>query len=134
MAVSREFASAIRLLIAQTMSGLSAGASELARKANALYVGCDMFTQVLIRPEGTVGGCALDEHDFHFAEFCPKRLNTALLFGSQRIPDLNNLIPRRANNATTCELCGGKGKIPSMQNCWCHDCGGVGWTSDDCVF
>ena len=61
-------------------------------------------------------------------------MNTALVQGAQRYPQLRRLIPLRPASARTCSGCQGTGKIsglpPNLENVIC-ECGGIGWIPGD---
>ncbi|MBK7582659.1 MAG: hypothetical protein IPI67_20985 [Myxococcales bacterium] len=57
-------------------------------------------------------------------------INSALVQGAKRYPQLKSLIPDRSTDARTCDDCGGTGTIGGVpgpfDNVVCR-CGGIGW-------
>jgi hypothetical protein len=53
----------------------------------------------------------------------------ALVLGAQNHPVLAELLPLRAEDARTCEMCGGEGYVPGFLGVLCCTCSGLGWLS-----
>ena len=61
-------------------------------------------------------------------------LRRATLFlGARRVPELSRVFPKRPDNASGCEQCGGSGwfQVKADFKIACGHCGGMGWVDDD---
>ena len=99
-----------------------------AARLNALPIGCDMWSDYYLRPNGEVVivGADLDLPDLDSVETNPGRVLAALVWGSRRYPELRQLLPQREPGAADCLCCRhpelfGAGKII------CQNCAGLGW-------
>jgi hypothetical protein len=82
----------------------------------------------LLRPDGSLWRA--DSETGSRFEPLPVHLHTtALVAGLQRYPWLKQLLPQRPANASSCNSCGGQGRIGPENTLFCHICGALGWRS-----
>ena len=99
----------------------------------------------LVSPDGTalmlygdIGGCAYIRPDGEILYWghdddapSPGSSGTAIasiVIGSQRFPELQELLPPRPPTASDCPACAGSGKF-RQYDIICGSCNGLGWTS-----
>jgi hypothetical protein len=99
-----------------------------AARLGALPIGWSMWADYYLRPNGevVVVGQDLDHPDADSVYSDRLRVLGTLVWGSERYPELRELLPPREPGATDCRCVGypeffGRGKVI------CPECGGVGW-------
>ena len=87
-----------------------------------LYVG---WLSVLgVRPDGTFVRWNHEADPTVVSPVTERLRRLAIAEGCKRYPELDVLWPERPASATSCEACGGSGRLPEPIIC---SCGGVGW-------
>ena len=107
--------------------GLRAVAAEL----NALPLLLDMGGCYAIRPDGEIISFAWDDEKNFQVEQDRRTKNIALYEGSQKYPELSELLSARRSEDQDCPHCNGTGSLPinaklGVKNILCY-CGGLGW-------
>lgn len=99
-----------------------------AARLGALPIGCDMWSDYYLRPNGDVVivGEDLRHPDVDSVHRDHSRLMSVLVWGSERYPQLKDLIPARPDGATDCE-CKLWPEWFIQKRLICGTCGGVGW-------
>jgi hypothetical protein len=99
-----------------------------AARLSALPIGGSMWADYYLRPNGEVVivGADFDHPDVDSVYTDRLRVLSALVWGSERYPELRELLPPREPGATDCPCLRhpnffGPGKVI------CPECGGVGW-------
>lgn len=119
-------------VVTDLIAGLSVEQLDPARthaaRLSALPIGGDMWVDYYLRPNGevVVVGEDLDEPDVDSVHTNRLTVLSVLMWGSERYPELRELLPRRDPGATDCRCVSqpdwfGPGKLI------CPKCGGVGW-------
>jgi hypothetical protein len=88
---------------------------------------------VAMRSDGELVGFLWDEPQSIKVETDPHLRFLALVYGSERYPELASLFPQRSSNDRDCPLCNGTGEVAGFKEqgidtkvlrCYC---GGAGW-------
>jgi hypothetical protein len=115
-------------LMAELSPNLPPSTLSHAHRLGALPIGCDMWAEYFLRPNGEVVivGAELDEPDVDTV--CTDRLKvvSVLVWGSERYPSLRELLPIREAGATDC-LCLQHPNFFGPGKLICQECGGLGW-------
>ncbi len=115
-----------RLIATLTAEQLDPARSHAAR-LKALPIGCDMWSDYYLRPNGqvVVVGEDLDRPDIDTSYTDWKRVLPVLVWGSQRYSELRELLPIRGQDAVDCRCRASplfaEGKL------LCPKCAGLGW-------
>ena len=116
-------------LIANLPDGLSAELRAHAERLSALPLGWSMWAGYFLRANGEVVVVGEDENlpDVDTIHVGRGDLLRALVWGSERYPELRSLLPVREPGATDCAC----RAIPAFAEgkVLCPDCGGLGWLS-----
>ena len=106
----------------------------LAQRLEALPIYADMGGNILIRPDGELLFVSIDEDEDNPGVVTsliePKWRTIALVVGSEKYPELRELLPSRPLNAQDCQHCGGRGRIdplPEIKGILCGYCDALGW-------
>jgi len=105
--------------------------SHLETSLDAVVLTSDVGGDALL----TLDGRLLQDSPFDgLSEIESVIMRRAVLFlGSRRVPELASAFPRRSQNASGCEQCGGSGWFPVKVDFQiaCGGCGGMGWVDDE---
>jgi len=98
-----------------------------ANRLGALPIGCDMWADYYLRPNGEVVIVGEDfdrpEIDSVYLEW--NRLLPVLVWGSERYPELRELLPVRGQEAIDCRCRTHRLFVDNRLRCL--ECGGIGW-------
>jgi hypothetical protein len=99
-----------------------------AARLQALPIGCDMWADYYLRPNGEVVivGEDFDHADVDSVYTTPLRVLSVLVWGAERYPELRELLPEREPGATDCS-CRQHPEFFRPGKLICQECGGVGW-------
>jgi len=109
---------------------------ELARKLNALPTGQELWSFILLTPNGEIIDQDFDGNIQHYP-FDLQALIRVLVGGSKRYPQLVQFIPSRPDDSKTCPVCEGSGiweqskDISTGRPAKCFICAGLGWLNED---
>jgi hypothetical protein len=115
-------------LLAALPANLDAATLANALRLSALPIGGSLWSECYLRPSGEVVfvGEDLDHPDVDTVYSDPIRVLMVLVWGSERYPELKELIPSREAGATNC-VCIEHPEIFGRGKLICSVCGGVGW-------
>lgn len=109
----------------------------LAQHLGALPIYADLGGYILLRPDGELLFVDIDQDPQDVRVMTtsiePRWRTLALVVGSEKYPELRELLPVRPNGAQDCRTCGGRGRVdptPEVRGLWCGECHGLGWVSD----
>jgi hypothetical protein len=114
-------------LIAGLPADLPTHTRERAKRLMALPIGVDMWAEYFLRPNGDVVivGEDLDQPDVDTIYSDRISVLRVLVWGSERYPELRQLLPVRGPGAVDCRCRAiplfAEGKV------LCAECGGLGW-------
>ncbi len=99
-----------------------------AARLRALPIGRGPDSSHYLRPCGEVVIVDRDGSESTTREY--RWVLAAIVWGTDRYPDLTSLIPTRPPDARDCHFCGGAGRWRGQQIC--PKCGGLGWETCGC--
>jgi hypothetical protein len=122
-------------VVAGLISGLSAAQLDPTRnhsaRLSALHIGGSMWADYYLRPNGEVVVVGEDDNHPDMETIHTDRSNVlmALVWGSQRYPELRELLPARPSDASNCRC----RQIPFFAEgkVLCSECGALGWLPPD---
>jgi hypothetical protein len=102
----------------------------VARQLNALPIYPDFSGCIGLRPDGSM--VYLDDNTGKTTEDIePKFRIAALVYGSEKYPELNVFLPERPETAVDCQDCKGTGRFilegQVYRMIFCGKCSGLGW-------
>jgi len=122
-------------VVSELITQLPAEAMEPARsraaRLGALPIGWDMGADYYLRPSGDVVivSAFLDEPETDILITDPRRVLSVLAWGTERYPELKELLPTRGPDASDCECL--KIELFQTRKAICPECCGLGWVPAD---
>ena len=127
--VTEEFTKTIENLIKKVSAeSCSPEEFELSQKYNALPLGYDLWSVVLLTPKGEIIDQDWDGNIQH-NEFDLQLLIRLLFVEKERFPEFENFILNRSDDSKDCPMCQSSGMIKDAngKDMRCIICAGIGW-------
>jgi hypothetical protein len=126
-----EWSSRAAEVVSRLIAGLTPEQRDAARdpaaRLGALYIGGDMWAGYYLRPNGevVVVGEDFDQPDVETVHTDRSTVLRVLVWGSERYPELRELLPVRPVGAVDCQC--RSHRIFAEGKVLCPECGALGW-------
>jgi hypothetical protein len=95
---------------------------------------CDISGCLIITPQGAVVFYDFDQQEVR-DDVEPRWQVLAFVAASEKFSELRSLKPQPPPKSSTCQNCGGSGKvaIEGILKTWCGVCSGTGWIASNSI-